>query len=369
MKLLVDAHIFDDKQQGSRTYLKNIYTALIPRFLECHFYIVGNNLEILKNEFGSHANVTLLQYKSKNKYVRLIKEIPSLTRKLDIDLSHFQYTCPPFLKGKVIVTNHDALFKEKRFKSFFPLKYILINAMLHQFSAKKADKVLTVSKYSEQKLMEFYKIPKNKIDVTPNAVNEDYIHFKDTLPEELNNQKYILYTSRIEPRKNHHRLVKAFFELNLHLKGFKLVFVGMKDIHYPELDQLLNHDYKAECEQYLKHFVNISLNELKSIYKHCEVFVFPSIAEGFGIPPLEALMLDAKILCSNTTAMKDFNFPNACSFNPFDIIELKQKLQWLIENENPIDPKMKNEIVNNFSWERSADILKKTILELTYDKA
>ena len=127
MRLLIDAHIFDEKFQGTRTYLKGLYSALIPMAKEWEFYFVANDIKNLEKEFGIAKNVHYLKFSSQNKYYRLLIDLPSLVKENKIDYAHYQYISPFIKNSKTIVTTHDILFNEDRFKKYFPLKYRIIN--------------------------------------------------------------------------------------------------------------------------------------------------------------------------------------------------------------------------------------------------
>lgn len=217
MNLLVDAHVFDDVHQGSRTYIKGLYGELIRLMPETSFFLASYNTANLQKEFGSHANVRYIQLKQ-SKIFRLLFEFPFIIRDYKIDYAHFQYISPPYKNCKQIVTTHDILFKD--FKNLFPLKYRILNDILFRISAKKADVLFTVSEYSKQRISQHYKIPAIDIGVTTNGISRDF------LAETINNNEadlklkydlknYILYVSRIEPRKNHLLLLEAFSDLKL----------------------------------------------------------------------------------------------------------------------------------------------------------
>ena len=362
MNILIDAHIFDDKYQGTRTYIKGLYSALIPIAKDWNFFFVVNDIENLKKEFGSAPNVHYLQYNSKNKYYRLLVDLPRIVKENNIDFSHYQYITPFFNDCKTIVTTHDILFKEKRFKKYFPLKYRLINGFLFQLSAKKADILLTVSEYSKEKISKYYNLPVSNIYVTPNAVSDDFVcDSKYSVKEKYNLERYILYVSRIEPRKNHLALLKAYVDLKLWEKDYKLVFIGVEDIISEELI-----NYKRKYESVLKDNVlwleGISYDELKCFYQDCELFVFPSFAEGFGIPPLEAISMGKKVLCSNATAMKDFDFPERMSFVPSDIEGLKIKITNALVNDEDLT-QIKKELFSKYNWDQIASDFQEIITE------
>lgn len=353
MKILIDAHIFDDKYQGTRTYLKGLYEALIPIAKDWEFYFVANDIKNLEKEFGKHPNVHYLQFNSSNKYYRLLVDLPKIIKENKIDYAHYQYISPFAKNCKTIITTHDILFKENRFKKYFPLKYRLINGFLFKISAKKADILLTVSEYSKQKISEHYKIPKEDVYVTPNAVSSDFICLnKGSVKEKYGLEKYILYVSRIEPRKNHIALLKAYTELKLWEQGYKLVFIGVEDIVSEELENY-KQKYREVFAENVLWLEGIAYEELKCFYQDCELFVFPSFAEGFGIPPLEAIVMNKKVLCSSATAMQDFNFPESLSFSPENIHELKGKLGKVL-TENVDITELKRELSNRYNWNNIA---------------
>lgn len=174
MKILIDAHVFDDKFQGSRSYLKGLYCALIPIAKDWEFYFVAHDIENLRKEFGSAKNVHYLKYNSSNKYYRLLIDLPRMVKENKIEIAHYTYISPLIKNCKTIVTLHDILFKENQFKKYFPFKYRVINDFLFKRSAKKSDVLVTISEYSRGKISDYYKINKEDIYITPIAVSTDF---------------------------------------------------------------------------------------------------------------------------------------------------------------------------------------------------
>ena len=202
--------------------------------------------------------------------------------------------------------------------------------------------------------------------MTPNAVEEGFEKTTGDIHNEiLKNQKIILYVSRVEPRKNHLALIQAYLDLKLYQQNYKLVFIGAFDFPSKELlsyleknKQLLNNNVIWEQ--------NIAFEEVKSYYKNCEVFVFPSLAEGFGIPVIEAMKFYKKVLVSDSTAMKDFNLPKELTFKPYDLEDLKMKLRALLLNSNDYTSEY-DKILSHYSWKKSAEVVLKRI-KLDYEK-
>ena len=143
MKLLIDAHCFDYKtSEGINTYIRGIYSELIKSAEEIDFYFIASDIAKIQCIFGSKKNVHYIQLSSKNKFYRLLFEVPAIVRKYQIDYAHFQYTTPLIKNCKTIVTLHDILFVD--YPNLFPFSYRLIKGILFKLSAKRADVLLTV---------------------------------------------------------------------------------------------------------------------------------------------------------------------------------------------------------------------------------
>jgi len=346
IKLFIDAHIFDGKPQGSVTFISGIYSELIKD--ERFQVFVGSSNKRLAEEYLGSDNFVHVQYNEHSKIKRLLFTIPRILKENDIDFAHFQYISPIFKSCKYIVTIHDLLFLE--FPTNFPLSYRIKNTILFYLSGKRANIITTVSDYSKKSIHYYFKIPLDNIYITPNAVVQ-----QDAIPvpiDELLNRKFLLYVSRIEPRKNQALLIKVWRELGLFKQNIDLVLVGVEDL----IDKNFNDElYKLSIEE-KDHFHwlnNISNNELSWLYKNCILFVFPSIAEGFGIPPLEAAVSGAKVLCSNTTAMREFDFWGNFQFDPNNYDDFKNSLQFAIENDFNHE-KAISSIMKKYNWKKIA---------------
>lgn len=346
MRLLVDAHVFDGKFQGTRTYLQGIYTHLVNH-KDIEFYFVAQDIENLKKIFGTTKNIHYIPLVSNSSIKRLAIEFPKIIKEYKIDYAHFQYISPLIKKCKEIVTIHDLLFLD--FPQYFPFIYKLKNNFFFKRSARKADLLLTVSQYSKEEIIKYFKIDESKIHITPNGI---LMPPKNMILPNIKKiygiDKYILTVSRIEPRKNHQMLLQAYIELELYKKGIKLVMIGVQDLN----NKYFNDYYNSLDTNIKKNILitQVSYEELISFYKNALLFVFPSFAEGFGIPPIEATALGCTTLCSNQTAMKDFTFLRDKLFNPSNINELKDKINYYIEKK---DTTIKNEqefIFQNYNW-------------------
>jgi len=358
-KILVDAHIFDSSYQGIGTYIEGLYTALASDDA-LQIVFCAENIEALK-QYINHPKIEYIQLKSGSKFKRLIFEIPQIIKKGKFDYAHFQYIVPPIKNCKYIVTIHDLLFLS--YPKYFPLKYRIVKKALFYISAKRSDFIFTVSSYSKSEIINFFKINQNKIFISPNAVREfENIEFID-VKRKYSINKFILGVSRFEPRKNQHLILKEYIDGKYFEKGFDLVLIGSKvagfeDEYFQEIIQSIPGDLVGR----IHFFENLSHGELFSFYHYSECFVYPSTAEGFGIPPLEAGILKTKVLTSNTTAMKDYKFFKY-SFNPMEASEFKDSLSAILSDESYPFEHIANEIRKSYNWIEIANIFKKNIVQ------
>lgn len=363
--IFIDAHVFDGEFQGTLTYLVGIYTKFLENNKEDVLYFGARNPDNVRRYFYGYKNIRYIKYNSNSSFRRIFFEIPKLIDSFKFTHAHFQYIIP--LKKnrncKYIVTIHDILFND--FPNDFSLFYRLKRNFIFYLSAKRADYLLTVSNYSKNKINEHYKIPKNKILITPNAVSMNLFEFESTkinskkyILKTKKIQKYVLYVSRIELRKNHFMLLNAFIENELWKKGFSLVFIGSKtqDIGLENFIENLNENIKS----HIHWFFSVSENELLHFLNGAEFFVYPSRAEGFGIPPLEAAALSTPVLCSEKTAMQDYDFFRPFLFNPENYNEFLLSLKEFTKTYKNHDVKsIKKLIKEKYSWSKSFMTLNK----------
>jgi glycosyltransferase involved in cell wall biosynthesis len=368
VRLFVDAHVFDGKFQGTRPFIQGIYTrlALMP---EVELYLGAADTENLKKYFpDSSGRVHYVGYTSHSAAKRLLIEIPRLIRKHKIDWAHFQYICPPVKNCRHVVTTHDILFKD--FPQDFPFLYRVVKGLAFKVSARRADLVTTVSAYSKQALEKHFRLPPEKVKVIPSGVIDPFFlpYDKPAIQRKVEQRfgfrKYLLYVSRIEPRKNHALLLRAFLELGLYARGYALVLLGHKDIDAPEFDAAMA-QMPAEARDSVLIRSGIADEDIQDIFRGAELFVYPSRAEGFGLPPLEAAAARVPVLCSNATAMSDYTFFGEDSVDPSQYNGFKDKLREMLER--PKDQQRLDRIAEavreRYSWPGTARKFFETLIQ------
>ncbi|MFI5222101.1 MAG: glycosyltransferase family 4 protein [Bacteroidia bacterium] len=348
IRIFIDAHTYDQIFEGTRTYISGLYRALLrkyPKEVVCSFGAV--NTVNLKTDFGEFENSRFVRYKYKSKMARMCFEFSRILKKQDYDFAHFQYVTPLFKTTKFIVTIHDLLFND--FPKEFPLAYRLSRNLFFHKSALQSDIITTVSNYSANSLIKNYKISAKKINIISSGLNADSsviangindMFFQDFDKNESVNyiQKrfgianYILNVSRVEPRKKQSMILRTYLNKKLFEKGISLVFVGKHAIGSSDFDDLMKH-LPEEAKHFVFHFEQVTQEELIHFYRAARFFIYPSIAEGFGVPPLEAVASKVPTICSNQTALSDFTFFGKYFFDPNDENEFNEKFDDLLDNE------------------------------------
>ena len=368
LKVFVDAYLLSKEPQGTVTYLKGLYTAVTRQNPDIDFYF-GCIEQVELEEFKTLENVHWIIYKDLSRVNRMLYEIPKLIEQYKFDFAHFQYVIPLKKRKKCVYINtiHDVLFID--YPQYFPFKYRLVRKLLFKRSANTCDILLTVSAYSRNAIANHFGIDKDKIKVVPNGISARYFlaynrsEVQSEVKREFGLKNYFLMVSRIEPRKNQALLLKTFFDHKWDQAEIQLVFVGSKSLAYKELDNFLSSLTDKQKESV--HFISgIDDQKLSNIYRGAEGFIYPSIAEGFGIPPLEAGACRIPVLCANGTAMEEYDFFKPYFCDVFDENEFQKAFTTFAKARSQNDLKMiSSEIEKRFSWHEIAEKFSEILLK------
>jgi len=356
MRIGVDCHVFSGKYQGTRTYILNLYKALLKLDKENEYFFFGHWDK--ERPFGQNARYISLFSASRLK--RLLYESSINIIKYKIDIYHTNYISPLVLPCKSLVTIHDILFKTHRI--FFTRRESIRNMILVRLSAKMAWQIHTVSEYTKQSLLENYALSDAMIRVIPNGVDTNIFSrhnidlSKDLIRNKFGIHEYILTVGRLEPRKNHITLLRAYSKLRARKPDIgPLVIVGQKDFGYENIFRSLRSQDISNHVIFLEH-INDEL--LPSIYRAASLFVYPSFAEGFGIPPLEAMSCGVPVISSNTTAIPEVVKEAGILVNPYDTEAICEAMNAIIS-----DPRLRHKLAldgrkqaERMSWRHSAEM-------------
>lgn len=348
MRILVDAHVLDGKPQGTCAYIAGLYGALANRE-DVQIFLATEREDSIARWFPQSPSLEWVQLKSHNKYRRLMTEFDRLSQCIAPDFTHFQYITPLRKRSKWINTIHDLLFMD--FPPLFPARYRLMNGLLFRISAMRSDVLLTVSDYSREAIARHFGIPESRICVTPNGIGA-FTNAAETPVAGLESGAFFVYVSRFEPRKNQDGLVRAFREIQPQLPAeFKLVLVGSHAMQYPALDTEI-----ALMGDNLRILSNLSSAELTWLYRHAAAAIYPSRAEGFGMPPLEAIAAGGVSYCSDNTALAELAGYTHGTFDADDPQALRSTLlRAAVKVDSTSSAALRKKTIDMYSWERTAN--------------
>jgi len=270
----------------------------------------------------------------------------------------FNFIVPPNIKGTVITTIHDMAYK--KFPGTLDPKNLKRLEKSIDYSVQRSNYIITISESSKKDILEEFDIPESKIlivspsySIKPSNLNIEDINCKYDI-----NSSYILYVGNLEPRKNIPRLIEAFAELKkLPSFNHKLVIAGGKGWMYNEIFEIID---KLNISSDIVFTGFVSDSEKTALYKYADLFVFPSLYEGFGIPILESMAMGTPVVCSDSSSMPEAGGDAAFYVDPLDVESIANGIKTVI-SDNDLRQSMINkgyEQIKKFSWDESVRKLK-----------
>ena len=259
----------------------------------------------------------------------------------------------PLIHPKSVYTEHDvAWIYYPEIFTFYMRWFHRIFSWLARTASKK---IIAISSATKKDLVEHYRVDANKIVVVPHGYQETNKDFS-TLPKQISDslpEKYILFLSTIQPRKNLIGLIKAFKELKDEHPELthKLVVVGKAGWKYEETLQVI--EQNKDIVVYLGH---VGDEERWPIFHRADLFIHPSFYEGFGMWILEAFECGVPVAVSNVSSLPEVGGDAAIYFDPHSTEEIKQVI-WKVLNDKNLSENMVvkgKERLKDFSWEKCA---------------
>lgn len=275
--------------------------------------------------------------------------------RLQPDLVHFGMVQQPVLyTGKVVTTMHD--LTTVRFRNptknrvAFTLKQ-LVYRWVNKRVARKSDAIIVPSLFVKDDVATYTRVNRGKITVTYEAA--------DPMPAGskpfggLEGKSFIMYIGRPLPHKNLGRLLDAFILLKSQHPDLLLVLAGRKDAAYKIHEQRV----KNEGIKDVIFTGYITDYQLRWMYEHCAVYVFPSLSEGFGLPGLEAMMHGAPVASSNATCLPELYGDAAAYFDPLSVADIATTIHKVITNQTLRETLIVagKKQARTYSWKRMAE--------------
>ncbi|MEM4733467.1 MAG: glycosyltransferase family 1 protein [Candidatus Bathyarchaeia archaeon] len=360
MRIAIDTTAMPVQRVGAGNYIFNLTCKVVENIgrNEC---VIFTNIRAMRDFTSLRSRATFVSLTGNSRLQRILWEqfrLPALVRWNQIDLLHSpHYTAPLALDCKLVVTFHDMTFfiypqMHKTYKNIF------FRTMM-QLSSRRADMIIAVSESTRQDILRILKLAPSRVTVVPLGVSPNYRPILQTQMIDIIRNKYrlpqriILYVGVLEPRKNLSTLVRAFKRLVNCGLPHSLVIVGQKGWMYEELFRSVA---RLELQERVIFTGYVPEEELPMFYNAADVFVYPSVYEGFGLPVLEAMACGIPVVTSNVSSMPEIVGDTGILVNPFDEQALANAIERVVT-----DPVLSSELkhkslvrASRFTWEQTA---------------
>ena len=307
---------------------------------------------------------------SPNYSIREQLTVPLSLRRTGATLFHApHYVLPPLTPCRAVVTIHDCI--HLRFPQYLPNRLAYAYAWSQFWTAThRARRVLTVSHASKADIVRFFDIPETKITVIPNAIDErirtppteaDMVRVRERyqLPE-----RFIMYAGNVKPHKNLERLIDAFVAVRS--RGFDdlgLLLSGSEVSKYATLRRAV---HRYNLHRHVRFLGYQTTDTLAVLYRLADVFVFPSLYEGFGLSPLEALASGTPVVASNVSSLPEVLGNAAVLVDPYDPHSIADGITRVLEDDDlRADLRRKGLVrAGQFSWEQSVSRVRRIYQEI-----
>ncbi len=346
---------------GVGTYIRNVVRTLFRLDSENRYLLIGEPEKM--EELGElPENFTPVRYTRGDGSAANHFGIQFLLREHKVDLLHVPHRRVPFLVPcPYVVTVHDlAEFLTPVDRGF---RYN-VRVYLTRSGLVRARRVIAVSRATRLDLAELFGIPPRKIEVIHNAIDERFSRpsrheeKKNVLERYGVNYPFVLYAGNVKPQKNLARVIEAFAVLKGELRehpvyrDLKLILIGDEIGKHADLRRSV---VKTRMQQDVRFLGFVPLETLRVFYSSAEVFVFPSLYEGFGLPPLEAMAQGTPVVVSNVSSLPEVVGNAAILVNPDNVFDIARGVKRVLLDVETRELLRERglEHVKRFSWERS----------------
>lgn len=362
MRIGIDARLYGTKHGGIGRYTQKLIENLERADHENQYvvFLQKNNFDEYLSQSSNFTKV-LADFRAYSWQEQIL--FPGFIKKYKLDLMHFTHFNVPLLYGcKFIVTIHDLIishYPDSRATTLNPLLYkiklFFYNLVINR-AAKKAEKIIAVSQCTKKDIVKFLHIEPEKVVVTYEGCDMS----KD-LPTDCSkilsdmgiDGDYLLYVGSAYPHKNLELLLLAFKKVSAAGQKVKLLLVGNKNFFYQRLEAEIK---KQDLQNDVILPGYLDDEKLACLYKNARAYVFPSLIEGFGLPPLEAQSYGVPVISSNATCLPEILGDSAIYFDPQNIDDMADKIALTLDGED-----LRNNLVmqgyenlKRFSWQDCA---------------
>ena len=350
---------------GVGTYIRNVVRTLARLDRESEYFLIGPPAKVA--EFGPlPPNFRALELTAADNTFKGYSGFRTIVRRMECDVVHIPHLfwMPRGLGCPYVLTVHDLLEHMYGSRNLSSLRRNL-HYDLTRRALRGAARVLAVSQFTKNEIQKLLSLPDARIEVVYNAIDERFLRGHTTEADrELIAQRYqvnypfLLYAGAIRPHKNVVRIIEAFSALKSELAkdgrfaDLKLIIIGDDLSSHPRLRRTV---IRSGVQNDVRFLGFVPIEVLRIFYDVAKVFVFPSLYEGFGLPPLEAMAHGTPVVTSNTSSLPEVTGNAALLVNPENVFEIQRALQRaLLDSALRVRMKQRGiEQAQRFSWETS----------------
>jgi glycosyltransferase involved in cell wall biosynthesis len=356
VRIAIDARKLRD--YGIGTYVRNLLRYLSRQDQTTEYVLLCREQDSdIAAELGE--NFRLVAEPAPPYSIREQIAVPVDLRREGVDLFHApHYVLPPLTPCRSVVTIHDCI--HLRFPQYLPnrISYAYARGSLW-YATHRSSRVLTVSEASKRDILRYFRVPESKISVIYNAIDERFGEPPDE--EEVGRVReryqlsdpFVLYAGNIKPHKNLERLIEAFHMLRRDgLDHVKLLIIGDEISKYATLRRAV---HRLKLHKHVRFFGFVADRTLAVLYRLAGVFVFPSLYEGFGLPPLEAMASGTPVITSNVSSLPEVVGDAALLIDPYEPDAIAHAMRRVLT-----EPALRDDLrargfarAREFSWDRS----------------
>ena len=332
MHIAIDVHSLGTQAAGNETYFQQLLRGLVLNRSHHQYSLFYVHAAALQSKVDHRFRWVAIP---KNPLARIGIVLPWKLRKSAPDVFHCQYIQPPFTRAKTVVTIHD-LAHEHHPAFAHPIETLALRKLVRA-TAHRADCILTVSQFCARDIVKTYGVPPGKVAVAYQAVSERFQPRDKALAQEQLARKYgidppfLLYVGRLQVRKNLSRLVEAYARLLQQGSAPKLVMVGKPDWGFDRLRVQID---RLHLQSHIVFPGYVAADDLPLFYNAAELFVFPSLFEGFGLPVLEGMASGVPTLTSRGSSLEEVAADGALLFDPYQPDSIAEAMMRVLGDED-----------------------------------
>jgi glycosyltransferase involved in cell wall biosynthesis len=350
---------------GVGTYIRNVVRTLARLDHDSKYFLIGSPAKVA--ECGAlPPNFVTVELAGGDDTVKGNLAFRAIVRKLECDVVHIPHLfwIPRGLSCPYVLTVHDLLDHMYGSRNASSLRRNL-HFHLTRRVLRKSARVIAVSQFTKNEIEKLLAIPDKRIEVVHNAIDERFLHGhatdadRDLIAQRYQvNYPFILYAGAIRPHKNVVRIIEAFSALKSELQkeqqylDLKLIIIGDDLSSHPRLRRTV---VRGGVQNDVRFLGFVPIDVLRIFYDVAKIFVFPSLYEGFGLPPLEAMAHGTPVVTSNTSSLPEVAGGAALLVNPENVFEIRRGLQRVLLDV-ALRERMKQrgyEQAKRFSWTTS----------------